>query len=77
MVLRIASVATWSLSLRSPCPMVRAECDRRHFHHAQESRRQVALNVFPENAGLAFRTSLRSHLSSLPARCDDGIDAPG
>ena len=35
--------------------------DRGHFHHPQESRRQVALNVLPVSAGLAFWTSLRTH----------------
>ena len=28
--------------------------DGRHFDHAQKSRRQVAFNVLPENAGFAF-----------------------
>ena len=37
--------------------------DGRHFDHAQKPRRQVAFNVFPETAGLAFRTSLSSHKS--------------
>jgi hypothetical protein len=35
--------------------------DGSHFHHAQKSRRQVALDVFSKTAGFTFRTSLRRH----------------
>ena len=44
--------------------------DRCYFHHAQESRRQVAFNVLSVSAGLAFWTGLRSHGSPSCAPFD-------
>ncbi len=47
--------------------------DGRYFDDPQESRCQVALNVFPEAAGFSFRTGLRSHECFLRV----SVDAPG
>src|SRR6202034_1074525 len=50
--------------------------DGRRFHYAQKARRQVAFNVFPKTASLAFRTSLRSHEASKPPPKRYGLRAP-
>ena len=62
MVLRMASVATWSAELALALPHRPGGSDRGHLHDAQKARSQIAFNVFPVSAGFAFRTSLRGHI---------------
>ena len=69
MVWRMASVATWSDSLRSPWPMVRAE-RWPQFHHAQKSRSQIALDVLAETPDFAFGLGMSDHKALQKSRTE-------
>ena len=57
---RMASVATWSDSLRSPWPMVRAE-RWPQFRLPEKSRSEIALDVLAEASDFAFRFGMSRH----------------